>query len=521
MSRRTQLLLIIFLVSIAAIVYWQSLTLRATTLPSGAHYTPADCWFEHSRFVRIECGYMTTRTNRQTGAHFELPVVVLRHSLWRNSKSPMLHIAGGPGGAAYLDSEVMEYWIQNFIDQSWGVDFVLYDQRGAGQSKPAFQCENTKAQRLQDLQRPLTSSEDSQHFSEQMQRCYDQLTQQNNTVKYLQSIGTDFSVTDIIDLHDSLMAEQWVLMGVSYGTRLALETARQYPGYVKSMILDSAYPPQFDGFESMVENGFKAVDRLLASCHVSEFCDEQFPMLSDQLYQALITLNKQPLSLNVPQGQKNKPLRKMTLSSHRLILLLDYASYDSDILAYAPAAIMAAWQRNPNDQALLKLASNYLDIELFDEFSEPVYLITECRENGRFDRNAMMQRIKEYRDEYPMLDWSDRAIFNASICDRWKDLSLSKHRNYREPINSDIPALVLAGSLDSITPPDWGRALAKQLSGSRYLEYPDAAHSVLTSSVCSNDEVQVFLNPGLSETAFCKMNERLAQRTHHAIDWSY
>ena len=520
MSRRTQLVVFIVLLVTAAVVFWQSLSYRANTLPNGASFKPTDCWFEHTASIRIECGYMTTRATKSSEANFILPIVVLRHSLWRNSKIPMLHLAGGPGGAAYLDSEVMPYWIQNFISQDWGIDFVLYDQRGTGLSKPRLSCPNSHSQRSESLKKPLTASEDSIQFSAQMQDCYESLVRQDALSEHLELISTSDSVDDIVDLHDLLGVGQWVLMGVSYGTRLALEAVRSHPEVVHSMVLDSVYPPEFDGFETLTENGLRAIKRLLISCRSEDLCHAQFPTLSTQLYEALLALNAIPMPLVLPQESSDKPARDLLLTSHRLILLLDYASYDSSLLADVPAAIAAVMAGDLNHQSLLALATNYLEIEFFDEFSEPVYMITECKENGGFDFSKLMQHLAPYREQFPMLDLSEKAVFDVNVCDHWKDLSKSVKRHYREPVKSDIPSLILGGALDSVTPPEWGRSLAKALSNSRYLEYPDAAHSVLTSSICSNDEVQLFLNPSLEKTAFCDVTERLEQRTLNMLMWT-
>ena len=520
MSRRTQLVIFTLLLVTAGIIYWQSLQFHAAVLPNGASYKPTDCWFETDQFIRIECGYMTTRTSKDSPVSFELPVVVLRQSLWRNSKSPMLHIAGGPGGAAYLDSKIMPYWIQNFIRQDWGVDFVIYDQRGTGLSKPRLSCDNSHTLRLDSLKKPLTAREDSQQFSSQMQSCFDVLTQDPSVNQHIGLISTDNSVDDIVDLHDLLGVEQWVLMGVSYGTRLSLETVRSHPEVVKSMVLDSVYPPQYDGFETLTENSFRAIERLMQSCLADDFCEQQYPKLSTQLYEALLALKAEPMALSVPQSDSAKPRRALSLTAHRLIFLLDYASYDSQLLANIPAAISAVKRKEPGNKPLLELATNYLEIELFDEFSEPVYMITECKENGRFSVASLMERLVSYREQYPMLDWSEQTVVDLSICDRWRDVSRSVVRDYRKPVESDVPSLILAGVLDSITPPEWGRSLAQTLTNSRYLEYPDSAHSVLTSAICSNDEVQMFLNPDQEETAFCDTEERLVERTLNMLMWA-
>ena len=464
---------------------------------------------------------MTTRNGSANSKSFKLPIVVLRHSYWKNSDAPMLHISGGPGGAAYIDAATMPYWLQNFQAQNWGIDFVLYDQRGTGLSQPFLDCPDGHETRLESLKMSLTGSQDSAQFTKQMHQCYQRLSHQSGFKDHLELISTEHSTEDIADLHELLRVKQWVLMGVSYGTRLALEFVRRFPEKVQSMVLDSVYPPEFDGFETMIENGFKGVDKLLKSCEEDKACDASFPDLSEQLRQALFQIVESPLELLVPREDSKLASQVMLLTAHRLILLLDYASYDSSLLKEVPAAISAVLHRDNDDPSLLKLASNYLEIELFIQFSEPVFMITECKENGRFNMAALRKRLQPYRDEYPMLDWSAQAIFNTEVCKDWLEDMHKPSEPYRKAVVTDKPTLILSGDLDSVTPSDWGWHLATQLPNSRYLEYPNVGHSVLTSSLCSNDEVQLFLHPTIAPNpSFCNEKERKRQLSGAKMNWS-
>jgi hypothetical protein len=48
-----------------------------------------------------------------------------------------------------------------------------------------------------------------------------------------------------------------------------------------------------------------------------------------------------------------------------------------------------------------------------------------------------------------------------------------------DPVRSSIPALLLAGEYDPITPPAWGALAARTLSNSFFYEFPSAGHGVL------------------------------------------
>ena len=39
---------------------------------------------------------------------------------------------------------------------------------------------------------------------------------------------------------------QWNLYGVSYGSRVTMEVMRRYPEKIRSVVLDSVYPPSVD-----------------------------------------------------------------------------------------------------------------------------------------------------------------------------------------------------------------------------------------------------------------------------------
>jgi pimeloyl-ACP methyl ester carboxylesterase len=465
---------------------------------------------------------MFSRSPNSGIPRFKLPVVVLRHSWWKNSNSPMLHLSGGPGGPAYLDRKSINFHIRNFIAQNWGVDFVLYDQRGTGLSTPKLRCERYNNSRLRSLASARSTREEYMDVVAGMQECLDDLTNRFRYVDHLRYISTDYSVSDISDLHDLLNVDQWVLMGASYGTRLALESARKIPQKVKSMVLDSVYPPEVDGFEALAEIDVNALENILALCQRDVACSDDFPELESAITTALIKLEKAPWQLEVMHRRTEAESlgRRVILTAGRFMRLLSYASYDSLLLKDIPAAIMAVANDDKGSRSLERLAENLLEIELFENFSDPVYMVTECLENGDFDRQKLSQKLQHSQVKYPMLDFSLDSIYDSSMCNGWSQLSLSKKRDFRLPVNSDIPSLVLAGGLDSVTPARWARDVVKGLTSSLYLEYPHVGHGVLHSSLCANDEVQRFLNPEQQATSFCSAKNRLIDRVGSPLDWA-
>ena len=69
--------------------------------------------------------------------------------------------------------------------------------------------------------------------------------------------------------------------------------------------------------------------------------------------------------------------------------------------------------------------------------------------------------------------------------------------SYYEPVVSDVPALVLSGDLDPVTPPSWGDAVVKSLSHGRHVTVPATGHGVI-STACGMKLIQDFLDSASS-----------------------
>ncbi|MDX1747428.1 MAG: alpha/beta hydrolase, partial [Halobacteriales archaeon] len=61
-------------------------------------------------------------------------------------------------------------------------------------------------------------------------------------------------------------------------------------------------------------------------------------------------------------------------------------------------------------------------------------------------------------------------------------------------VMSDVPALVLGGTFDPITPPEFGRVAAETLTNSYFFEFPGLAHGVSTAHECPLAMTLAFLD---------------------------
>ena len=63
-----------------------------------------------------------------------------------------------------------------------------------------------------------------------------------------------------------------------------------------------------------------------------------------------------------------------------------------------------------------------------------------------------------------------------------------------EPVTSDVPALLLSGDYDPITPPAWATLAAETLTNAQIVVVPDVGHGVIRSSTCAARMAAAYLD---------------------------
>jgi pimeloyl-ACP methyl ester carboxylesterase len=101
------------------------------------------------------------------------------------------------------------------------------------------------------------------------------------------------------------------------------------------------------------------------------------------------------------------------------------------------------------------------------------------------------------------------AFYPASVqplfaaCKEWTGVPPDPRENI--PVSSDTPTLLLAGNQDPITPPDWGRMVAQNLSHAYFHEFPGQGHWVTRSSPCALSIALAFwIDPNADPGSVCQ-----------------
>lgn len=190
---------------------------------------------------RTQDAQRTTLTIRQRwggpGDTATVQVVYLRLPARTPSPgSPIVFLMGGPGVPASAIGRVPPYW-ELFERLRATSDVILLDQRGVGMSRPALDCAATAPP-------PANFLASQRALEDALVAVY------APCVSALRARGVRpelFSVAevarDVEAVRRQLGATKVSLLGFSYGTRMALEYARRYPGRVERVVLQGTMAP--------------------------------------------------------------------------------------------------------------------------------------------------------------------------------------------------------------------------------------------------------------------------------------
>jgi pimeloyl-ACP methyl ester carboxylesterase len=472
------------LVLLGALWAWQALHRPPPPRPlaNGAQLEWVDCWFEVSLWRPVHCARFRTAPEPGAASGFALPVVYVPARPWRRSASPLLYIAGGPGAATLLGDADLPDWLAWLDGLDWSFDTVFYDQRGVGLGRPALDCPEVLAERRAQLPLDLSTEVAGRRLLGQAWACRQRLEGQGHD---LSVFSTRANARDARDLMAALGAPQWNLYAVSYGSRVALDLLRLAPETLRAVILDSVYPPEVQAELAdpwLLARALALVGRI---CELTGECQRAPAAVAADIAQILARLRSRPLVATVPDPAGNGQLQ-VRYDAEGFAWLLFETLYRWDRLADLPGQLsaLAKGEALPGLQALL---ADSVAAALDASFSDAVGGAVDCNDSTVVDAAAAAAERVLFPKVAPLLahDWEFHP------CRTWK--SGDAGDAFRQPVRSAVPALLLAGEFDPVTPPHWADAAAAGLAQGWVIEFPGIGHGVLDSHACAVELAKAFL----------------------------
>lgn len=411
----------------------------------------------------ITCGYLLVaeyRADARNSRHIQLFVARIAAGSRRHS-APLLFLEGGPGDAA---SDRIGELLGSFLHQE--LDIIIMDQRGSGLSRPALNCHERDQRRSADTLRWVRA-------------CFHRLSGAGIALHAYTSAS---SAADIQDLLRALAIPEVDVYGFSYGSRLALTFLRDYPGSVRSLLLDATAPPHVNIMEGRAGAAFAALEQLFHECAGTPACQRAFNTLRADFYETVKRLNAAPARLEFGDGGS-----VVEITGDGFVYALHASLLDYQRLPFIPAQIANAAKGDYSD---MLAAANRLDRR--DSHSEGLYFSVLCAEELPFNSEERAHQDAAAIPPPVQAALSKLALRPFAECRAWEVPRTPEFEN--QPVRSDVPALLLSGSYDALAPSAWAAEAQRWLDNAWHVVFPHTGHGSLFAGACAERIARAFLS---------------------------
>lgn len=423
----------------------------------------------------VLCGRYEVFEDRaaRTGRKIGLNVVVLPATTAEVAPDPLVFLAGGGVAPA---TRYARFLGRAFADLRLHRDVLLVDQRGTGGSNP-LECE---------LSTDPASAEfrDEARFVAAVRRCRRELEGKAD----LRFYTTPFAMDDLDEVRGWLGYPRLNLYGVSYGTKAARVFLRQHPERVRSVVLHGVVPFDVPMWLELPRNSQQALEAAFAACARHPGCHEAFPDLAQEFEALLKRLAEKPITVAVSQPATGQPAATQPVE----------VPIDAEVLRGFVVSVLFSAERIHDLPVLIHLAhagdyrplARRLAFRGESGIPKGIYLSIVCSEEIPLFEAAAVPGATA-----GTFTGGFRLGREVRACGEWVRGWLPG--DYRVPVRSDLPALILSGALDHVTPPRYGEAVARSLPNSRHLVLPTRGHN--DTDPCVSGIVQAFVAAGRLE----------------------
>ncbi len=460
-------------------------------------------------FIKKECGFAIPwqstvtcgelRTPKNSGG-FSLAFAILHDDSPQHQSDPVVYLQGGPGSGGRIHKDGIEQWLvwKNYANLAR--DIILIDPRGTGRSRPAIKCDEYSHFNRSLMRKNLSLSDELAQGYEVVTRCFSALENSQPPVAH-QLISTQKNAEDVRALMLLLKYSEWNILGVSYGTRLALEIARQEqmsPQAVrlKSMVLDSVYPAGYGGVQTWPQVLDEAMQTFFVGCEKETACGAKHQLstpLLDRFNRALKQLQQHPMELTVPRWDGEAPITFL-VNDHRFLSASFAAIYDPHDWPNIVTAIAAVEQGKT--EGLKPIIEPYINNSFNADFNSLTFMAVDCADNpikAQQDYDNQVQKFPLWA-EYTRDQWRYQSCHALQRAESESALTLAA---------SAVPSLLIAGRLDPITPVQWAEELHGLLPQSQLVVRNKLAHSVLSSDTCLLENLRYYFDSPTHEFSVC------------------
>ena len=458
--------------------------------------------------VDLECGTIISPLDKDDKNSAEIRVSYFRVFAKKkdNPRPPLVIHFGGPGD----DGQGPFNWSAAKRETIGSDrDLIAIGQRGTTHSFMIPECPATY-----DL--PDTLDAVVEVFRSDSQKCKKLF---DNAGITLNAFSTTSGVRDVEALRIALGFQKISFYGVSYGTRFALEYARQFPSSVDRILIDSIYPPNKDPAESHIDE-YSDIAQYLSSlrddCNQAPACKTAFSENVPDFPAALESVMSSTAPISVISDSPKSKLSMLTLgrsmgmdanSRHIFAAMIaagakPSGNYNEDYLDSNFSQFLAAWRSLgiaiPSDREVMYLLMGGSG-GASSGFSGGINSYLNCTEHN-FTNAQVEERIADSQYSFigPGLKSTilELAKLRSATCDAFKDESTLYMQSFGKPVVSNNLTYILNSKFDSATPIKNARLAKATLPWSGLFEFKCTAHDVLGSATeeCENSIIRKALD---------------------------
>jgi pimeloyl-ACP methyl ester carboxylesterase len=390
---------------------------------------------------RAECGRLRVLESDASSRVLELQVVRL-HPLPAATRVPLVLLPGGPGDAFIPGlSQRLPYILPLSKDR----ELIVMDPRGTGASLPRLDCPDTMRDR------------------KGLARCFAGFQADLDPGAF----STERQLSDLLALLGELKVSKVAIYGVSYGTLVAYRFASTHPSRVDRLILDSPVPEGVDLLAGVGKNAQAALEVLLRACSNQAACSNDEWLDLSRLGELVARLDAPPHSA-APTGRSFlRGITSLMLSPTAMRFLPHVISEASRGKFQSYWQLMAAF----GDSTLA------FGVHLSVQCGE-VYPLSSPESLWAADQDVLVP-LRGALSARPYFDF----------CEEWKIPPVKVIESSRVA----LPALILSGRFDHLTPHSYAQMVAERLPQSELIVQRNIGHGVAFSA-CGAQAVSVFLS---------------------------
>ncbi len=414
------------------------------------------------------CGELTVPLDpsNPSGETLTLTIAKVPARTNKPQSDPFTLIAGGPGQSATESFPPVAAAFRHILLER---DIYLIDQRGTGESHK-LTCENDDSSLFEF---------DPELISQQAKECRESLPYDHRF------FTTSVAVQDMELVRKALGIEQWNIYGVSYGSRVALHYLRRFPDQVRTLILDAVVAPEVALGPEIAVMAERALDAMFARCENDNSCNEAFPGLATKANALISSLKKESRPVQY-EDLNSGQLRTLDFDHQHLAVTLRLMSYSAYGNAILPSMLFDASENNNlapfARQAELQVRS------IGNSIANGMHQAVVCTEDEPF--TDIDDGREQSTDTYLGADLID--AFKIS-CEQWEAGVIDD--DFKQAVESTVPTLLLSGSADPITPPEYAERAMAKLANAKHIVNEHQGH-MQAASGCMPSILAQFIKLG-------------------------